>query len=309
MKCIVKNQQSKTYSKKLDSGSTKFTYSVCGKQGHIEMDCPSLTNKDKGQEKKSNRVEKTRRAYIAWEDNATSSSNYSQEEIEANLCLMAVQKYKVSSVNSITSFNSDNYSLLLQAFLESHEEANRLALYNNRLKGLNNWLEGGVKELANELLKLKTDFDHLEMIYKSAASDDFDSCRPTNCENCVVLKNKVNYLIKTASRLYMRITNLNTILRSQNCVFQKASIGYQCGFQGKQKKFNRFFKHDENHYSPLSLVFIVRRKASALENVKSGSLTCLKVWLGGCLKASLTLLDPSLIGYQLLKRKMFCKSV
>jgi len=41
-----------------------------------------------------------------------------------------------------------------------------MALSNNRLKGLNNWLEGRVKELEDEVLKLKIDFDHLEIIYK-----------------------------------------------------------------------------------------------------------------------------------------------
>jgi len=103
----------------------------------------------------------------------------------------------VSSVNSNTSFNSENYSSPLQAFLETHEEANILALSNNRLKGLNNWLEGRVQELEDELLKVKTDFDHLEMIYKPFS--DFDSSKPTNCETCDVLQKKVNYLITTTS--------------------------------------------------------------------------------------------------------------
>jgi len=49
---------------------------------------------------------------------------------------MAGQDSEVSSINSSTSFNSENYSSLLQAFLETHEEANRQALSNNRLKGL-----------------------------------------------------------------------------------------------------------------------------------------------------------------------------
>jgi len=134
-------------------------------------------------------------------------------------------------MNSNTFFNSENYSSLLQAFLETHEKANKLALSNNRLKGLNNWLESRVKELEDELLKLKTDFDHLEIIYK--ASNDFDSSKPINCENYDVLQKKVNYLITTASKLCMRTTNLNAILGSQNCVVEKADIGYQCGFQGK----------------------------------------------------------------------------
>jgi len=60
-------------------------------------------------------------------------------------------------------------------------------------------LEGKVKELEDELLKVKTDFDHLEMIYK--ALNDFDSSKPTNNENCSFLQNKVNYLITIPSKL------------------------------------------------------------------------------------------------------------
>ena len=75
------------------------------------------------------------------------------------------------------------------------------------MKGLSNWLEGKVKELKEELLKVKTDFDHLEIIYK--ASSDFGSSKATNCENCFVLQNKVNYLITIASKLSLGTTNLN----------------------------------------------------------------------------------------------------
>jgi len=55
------------------------------------------------------------------------------------------------------------------------------------LKGLNNSLEGKIKELEDELLKLKTNFDHLEMIYK--ASSEFDSNNLINCENCQTIFN------------------------------------------------------------------------------------------------------------------------
>jgi len=65
---------------------------------------------------------------------------------------MARKNSEVSSENFSTSFNSTNYSSVLQAFRETHEEANRLALSNNRLKGLNNWLEGRVKQLEDEIL-------------------------------------------------------------------------------------------------------------------------------------------------------------
>jgi len=43
-----------------------------------------------------------------------------------------------------SSFKGDNYYQLLVAFKETHEE-DRLALLNNRLKALNNWLENSGK--------------------------------------------------------------------------------------------------------------------------------------------------------------------
>ena len=135
-----------------------------------------------------------------------------------------------------------------------------MALSNNRLKGTNNWLERRIKELEDEILELKTDFDHLEIIYK--ASSDFDSSKPINCENCDVLQRKVNYLITTASKISMRTTNLNVILGSQNCVFEKANIGYQ----GKQKKFSSFFKSNEQQFSPFITCLYCMRKGHSVRN-------------------------------------------
>jgi len=85
---------------------------------------------------------KARRAYIAWQDNDDlSSSSSSKEDEKANLCLIAKKESETSSVSSNTSINFENYSQLHNAFKETREEANRLSLLNNRLKGLNNWLE------------------------------------------------------------------------------------------------------------------------------------------------------------------------
>jgi len=58
---------------------------------------------------------------------------------------------------------------LLQAYQETHEEANRLVLSNNRLKGLNNWLEKRVKTLEEELEKSKIDFEKLEKHCKNSS--------------------------------------------------------------------------------------------------------------------------------------------
>ena len=142
------------------------------------------------------------------------------------------------------------------------------------MKELNNWLEGRVKKLEDELLKLKTDFDHVEKIYK--ASSNFGSSKPINCENCDALQRKVNYLITTASKLSMGTANLNAILGSQNCVFEKANIGYQSGFQGKQKKFSSFFNAKEEYFSPFMTYFYYIRKGHSVRNYKVRKFDVLK---------------------------------
>jgi len=202
----------------------------------MKANCPNLANKEKSIEKKNYKVGKRKKAYIAWKDNASSSSSSSHEDIEANLCFMTGKNSEVSSEDSNTSFNSTNYSSLLNAFQETHEEANKLARSNNRLKGMNNWLEARVKELEGEVLRLKTNLEH----YKT--SSNLDSNKPANCENCEVLQKKVNHLIITASKLTMGTTNKNAILGSQNCVFEKAGIGHQPNFVTKQKKYSSFFE-------------------------------------------------------------------
>jgi len=121
-----------------------------------------------------------------------------------------------SSVSSRISFTHDNYSTLLNVFKETHEEANRLALSNNRVKGLNNWLENKVKHLEEELLNLKTDFESLDMIYKNSSCNCSENNKVKICETCGVLQKKVNYLPKTVSKFTVGTASLNALLGSEN---------------------------------------------------------------------------------------------
>jgi len=82
---------------------------------------------------------------------------------------MAKGSSETSSVSSNTSINFENYSQLLDAFKETHEEANMLALLNNHLKDMNNWLENRVKTLEEELNNSKNYFENLEMIFKNSS--------------------------------------------------------------------------------------------------------------------------------------------
>jgi len=102
-----------------------------------------------------------------------------------------------SEVSSCASLNEQNYSELLEAFQETHDEANRLVLSNNRLKELNSWLEKRVKSLEDEIEKSKNDFKNLENHFKNA----FCKCDALICENCENLEKKVHYLVDTVDKL------------------------------------------------------------------------------------------------------------
>jgi len=131
-----KNQPSNMYNTKNvnEFNSTNCTCFGCGKQGHIKVEFPSNVSKEKGGYKKYKKKGKSRRAY----NDDLSSSSSSKDDEEANLCFMVKEEYESSSVSSSSSINVENCSQLLKDFNETHEEANRLALLNNQLKGLNN---------------------------------------------------------------------------------------------------------------------------------------------------------------------------
>jgi len=53
-----------------------------------------------------------------------------------------------SSILSTKDFEAQaSYNQLLNAFNEMHEEANILVVSNNKIKGVNNWLENKVTKL------------------------------------------------------------------------------------------------------------------------------------------------------------------
>ena len=92
-----------------------------------------------------------------------------------------------SKVSSCASLNEQNYSELLEAFQETHDEANRLVLSNKRLKDLNSWLEKRVKSLEEDLEKAKSDFKKLEIHFKNSSC----KCDTLIYENCENLEKKV----------------------------------------------------------------------------------------------------------------------
>ena len=138
---------------------------------------------------------------------------------------------ETSSVSSSTSINFENYSQLFYAFKETREEANRLALLKNLLKGLNNWLENRVKTSEKELDNSKTDFENLEIIYKNFSC----KCDSSFCENCESLQKNVHYLVKTVDKFSKGQSNFEIVLASQKCVFGKDGLSFN---PKKQEQIN-----------------------------------------------------------------------
>jgi len=133
------------------------------------MECAKLIYKEKALDKKKfSKNNRGKMAYFAWDKNDSTTSSSPKVDEEVNLCLMAKDQSDVSSAISNIFMNHENYNTLLQAFLGTHDEANRLTQTYNRLKGLNNWLEERVNSLEEELKSMYSTFEHLNMIYQSS---------------------------------------------------------------------------------------------------------------------------------------------
>jgi len=129
---------------------------------------------NKNKEKWANK--KAEKKGIVQDNDDSSSRSSSKENGKTYLCLMAKEESESSSVSSNSSTsNFKNYSQLIDAFKEIHEETNMLVLVNNQLKGLNNLLENRVKNLKEELSHSKTDFETLEMICQNSYCKCVDS--------------------------------------------------------------------------------------------------------------------------------------
>jgi len=94
----------------------------------------------------------------------------------------------------LSSKDKNDYYQLLHDFEELHNEAKKIVVMNNWLKGLNNRLEKRVSQLESETTDLKTDFEQVEMIYSNSVDCSEKQLAIKPCESCITLKNQVKYL-------------------------------------------------------------------------------------------------------------------
>ena len=123
---------------------------------------------------------------------------------------MAKEKFGSNKVSTSSSNKCENYFQLLDDFQETHQEAKRLTLLNNRLKSENNRLKEKITVLENDLNHSNVDFENLELIYQNSSC----SCESKVCGNCENLERKIYYLLKTLDKLTTRKSNFEDVLAS-----------------------------------------------------------------------------------------------
>nr|KYP41246.1 hypothetical protein KK1_037411 [Cajanus cajan] len=106
---------------------------------------------------------KGKRAYIAWEDNDSSTTSDESEFEENNLCLMdGADQYIIVSDSDLES--NPDYDQLQEAFIQIHKEAMKLDALNSKLKDKLSWYENALIRAEQELENLKNEHDNIQTI-------------------------------------------------------------------------------------------------------------------------------------------------
>jgi len=160
---------------------------------------------------------------------------------------MTKEKSGSNQVSTSSSNNCENYFQLLNAFQETHEEAKRLTLSNNRFRSENNWLKEKLKVMEKDLSNSNADFENLEMIYQNSSC----KCDSSICKNCESLQKKVLYHVKIVDTISKGKSNLENALASPKCVFGKSGLGFnpQSKNSSCSKPFSTIFNHHKKSIS------------------------------------------------------------
>jgi hypothetical protein len=193
------------------------------------------------------------------------ASNDEEDSTEA-FCLMAYEDEVISELNSLEN-NSYNYDELQNAFEELVEEfeknVSKNKVFKKKVTSLSNELDDFKSKneilekqiislndknlsLEKEIIKLK--IESQSFIEKMKAKDVETSSQIAHDSNLLVnenkeLKLKVENLNKIVTNFTNGKKNLDNLLGSQRCVFDKAGIGYNPKI--KEKHYQKFFINEK----------------------------------------------------------------
>uniref|UniRef100_A0A151UIG6 Retrovirus-related Pol polyprotein from transposon TNT 1-94 n=1 Tax=Cajanus cajan TaxID=3821 RepID=A0A151UIG6_CAJCA len=145
--------------KKEEGSTSSYNCFECGKPVHIKAECPNLLKKQQ-EEKKGKKNYKGKIAYIAWEDNDSSTTSDESEFEENNLCLMAGADQD-TIVSDFDLESNPDYDQLQENFIQIHKEAVKLDALNSKLKNKLSWYENALIRAEQELENLKIKHENL----------------------------------------------------------------------------------------------------------------------------------------------------
>nr|KYP56813.1 hypothetical protein KK1_003061 [Cajanus cajan] len=210
----------KKSNKKVEASTSSFNSFECGKSGHMKAECLNLLKKQQ-EEKKSKKNGKGKRAYIAWEDNDSSTTSEESECEENNLCLMAGTAQDTIVSDSDLESNLD-YDQLQEAFIQIDEEAVKLGASNSKLKNKLKWYENALIKAEQELEDLKHEHENLQTMFNfSEAHSSKDVC-----ERCKVFEKENSDLKSTLAKFTNGNANLNILLGKQRNTFDRSGLGF-----------------------------------------------------------------------------------
>jgi hypothetical protein len=199
------------------------------------------------------------------------ASNDEEDSTEA-FCLMAYEDEVTSELNSL-EHNSYSYDELQNAFEELVEEFEKSVSKNkvfkkkvtslsnelDDLKNKNEILEKQINSLNDKNLSLEKEINKLEIesqsfVEKMKANDVGTSSQIAHDSNLLEnenkeLKLKVENLNKILTNFTNGKKNLDNLLGSHKCVFDKAGIGYNP--KVKEKHYKKFFINENFLKSPI----------------------------------------------------------
>ena len=190
MKAKGRNQF-KSNKKENQGSSSNFKCYECGETGHVKANCPNSKRSD---EKKSKKYY-NKKAYIAWEDNASGSSNSEgSDEEEANL--MANNDHSNSEVSSSDNENENDHDSLYNAFQELLAKSSKLDIAHKKLKS-------DFKELQSNFEKSLEEENALKNKILSLENREIETIECASCKSymfdLMILENQLKDVLENKS--------------------------------------------------------------------------------------------------------------
>nr|KYP34086.1 Copia protein [Cajanus cajan] len=195
----------KKTNKKEEASTSSYNCFECGKPGHIKAECPNFLKKQQ-EEKKVKKNGKGKRAYIAWEDNDSSTTT----------------------------------------FIQIHKEAVKLDALNSKLKNKLSWYENALIKAEQKLKDLKNEHDNIQTIlnFNEAHCETSPSSKGV-CENCKTLEKENADLKITLAKFTNGNANLNIILGRQRNTFDRSGLGFNQSMNMPLKSKKGVFKKNQ----------------------------------------------------------------